>query len=57
MAGEGDLRGEVYRGHLIQTVVDAGLRVDGIPFPDGSFLDLGTPEDLARAVERFGSAS
>ncbi len=54
MTGAGDRRGEYYPGHVIQTAVDSGLRVDGVTFPEGSFLDIGTPGDLARAVERFG---
>ncbi len=50
----GDRQGELYPGHVIQAAVDDGLRVDGVAFPEGSFLDIGTPEDLARAAERFG---
>jgi NDP-sugar pyrophosphorylase family protein len=27
----------------------AGLEIDSVTFPEGSFLDVGTPEDLERA--------
>ncbi len=40
---------ELYPGHVIQAAVDAGMRVDAVHFPQGRFLDVGTPEDLERA--------
>ncbi len=40
-------------GNVIQAGIAAGLRVEAEPFPAGSYLDVGTPEDLARAIHQF----
>ena len=40
-------------GDIIQAAIIKGLRVEAEPFPDGSYLDIGTPEDLVRAVKQF----
>jgi glucose-1-phosphate thymidylyltransferase len=40
-------------GDIIQAAIIQGLRVEAEPFPDGSYLDIGTPEDLIRAVKKF----
>lgn len=45
-AGEGELQ----TGAIIQAAVAAGLHVQGVEFPDGSYRDIGTPEELAAAV-------
>lgn len=37
-------------GNVIQAGIAAGLRVEAEVFPDGSYLDVGTPEDLAQAI-------
>jgi len=36
-------------GHVIQAAIDHGYRVEGLPFPEGAYLDIGTPEHLAQA--------
>jgi glucose-1-phosphate thymidylyltransferase len=41
---------ELYVGDVLQEAVDRGLTVQTLPFPDGLCLDVGTPEDLQRAV-------
>lgn len=41
---------ELYVGDVLQSAIDAGLRVEGIPFRDGAFRDVGTPEDLVSAL-------
>ena len=46
--------GEVYPGHILQAAIDDGLRVEAVTFPDGSFLDMGTPDDLHRGLKLFG---
>ncbi|MEE8525372.1 MAG: dTDP-glucose pyrophosphorylase [Thermoanaerobaculia bacterium] len=43
--------GEIYPGHVFQAAIDDGVGVEAVMFPDGHFLDVGTPEDLARALE------
>lgn len=47
---------ELYPGHVIQAAIEGGLRVDAVTFPDGGFLDVGTPEDLRRALGGESSA-
>jgi glucose-1-phosphate thymidylyltransferase len=39
--------GEVLRGAIAR-----GLRVEAVPFDDGEYLDIGTPDDLVRAMAR-----
>jgi glucose-1-phosphate thymidylyltransferase len=41
---------ELYVGDVVQAAVDDGLHVDSAAFPEGAFLDVGTPEDLLRAL-------
>jgi glucose-1-phosphate thymidylyltransferase len=40
---------ELSVGHVIQAAIDHGVRVEGLPFPEGAYLDIGTPEHLAQA--------
>jgi glucose-1-phosphate thymidylyltransferase len=42
---------ETYPGHVLQAAIEDGLGVEAVTFPGGRFLDVGTPEDLARALE------
>jgi glucose-1-phosphate thymidylyltransferase len=37
-------------GDVIQAAIASGLIVDSVAFPDGTYLDVGTPEDLQRAI-------
>lgn len=41
---------ELQIGTILQAAVAAGLHVEGVEFPDGSYRDIGTPEELAAAV-------
>ncbi|RMF68323.1 MAG: dTDP-glucose pyrophosphorylase [Cyanobacteria bacterium J069] len=47
---------EVPIGDVIQAGIDAGLRVEAEAFADGSYLDVGTPDDLARAIRQLTPA-
>jgi glucose-1-phosphate thymidylyltransferase len=40
---------ELFVGDVIQAGIESGLRVEGIHVSDKPFLDIGTPENLARA--------
>jgi glucose-1-phosphate thymidylyltransferase len=40
-------------GDVIQAAIDRGMRVEAEMFPDGSYIDVGTPEDLIKAVRQF----
>ncbi len=44
---------ELYVGNVIQAAIDDGLKVAAVPFPQGSYLDVGTPEELKRAVAQM----
>lgn len=39
-------------GDVIQAALEAGLRVEAEPFAQGSYLDIGTPENLANAIQQ-----
>lgn len=45
-AGEGELQ----IGAVVRAAVEGGLRVEGVAFPEGSYRDVGTPDELAKAV-------
>ncbi|MDR7481072.1 MAG: sugar phosphate nucleotidyltransferase [Armatimonadota bacterium] len=42
---------ELFVGDVIRAALREGMRVEGVTFPEGATLDIGTPEDLARALE------
>ena len=46
---------EVSLGEVFQAAVDKSLRVDTEHVSEEPYLDIGTPDDLARAVKHFGS--
>ena len=42
---------ELYLGNVIQAAIQEGERVENVLFHDGSYIDIGTPEDLTTAVQ------
>jgi glucose-1-phosphate thymidylyltransferase len=42
--------GEFQIGAVVRSAVEAGLHVEGIEFPAGSYRDIGTPAELAAAI-------
>jgi glucose-1-phosphate thymidylyltransferase len=40
-------------GDIIQAGINEGLQVQAEAFADGTYLDIGTPDDLVRAVQQF----
>jgi glucose-1-phosphate thymidylyltransferase len=46
-------RSEVHLGEVIQAGIESGLACDRVFFPQGTYVDIGTPEDMAVAVERL----
>lgn len=48
--GRSKLR-ELYVGHVVQAAIEAGLRVEKCLFPQGSYLDIGTPDNLIKAIQ------
>jgi len=46
---------EIPIGDVIQAGIEQGLHVQAEAFSDGSYLDIGTPEDLVKAVQQLSS--
>jgi glucose-1-phosphate thymidylyltransferase len=44
---------ELTMGHVFQAALSAGLRVESVYFETGSYLDIGTPDDMIKAVRSF----
>lgn len=44
---------EIPIGNVIQAAISKGLKVDAEAFANGSYLDIGTPDDLIKAVRGF----
>ncbi len=42
-------------GNVIQSAIEQGLHVEAEALENGSYLDIGTPNDLVRAVQQFSS--
>jgi glucose-1-phosphate thymidylyltransferase len=49
-AGAASAQPDLPVGAVIQAAIAQKLRVHGVVFPDGSYLDVGTPENLLRAA-------
>jgi glucose-1-phosphate thymidylyltransferase len=46
---------EIPIGDIIQAAINKGFHVEAEAFPNGTYLDIGTPEDLVRAVQQFAA--
>jgi glucose-1-phosphate thymidylyltransferase len=44
---------ELFVGEVMQAAIDAGLRIEAERFDTGHAIDIGTPEDLRKAVQRY----
>ena len=42
---------EVFLGDVIQAAIQNDLRIEKVFFEDGNYLDIGTPEDMVKAVQ------
>jgi glucose-1-phosphate thymidylyltransferase len=40
---------ELSMGHVISAAIEKGYRAEGLRFPEGAYLDIGTPEQLGTA--------
>ena len=40
-------------GNVVQAAIHNNLRVEGLPISTDPYLDIGTPEDLVKAVKHF----
>jgi glucose-1-phosphate thymidylyltransferase len=54
---EGAGEGELQLSEVVQAAIEDGMEVAPLTVAGGSYLDVGTPDDLARARERFGGAA
>lgn len=50
MKGSAAQRPELYVGDVVQAAINDGLRVEGVHVSNEPYLDIGTPDDLFRAV-------
>jgi glucose-1-phosphate thymidylyltransferase len=48
-----DPQGDLPVGAVIQAAIRKGIRVDGVTFPTGTYLDIGTPDDLVKAMQLY----
>jgi glucose-1-phosphate thymidylyltransferase len=46
---------ELFVGDVIQAAIHDDLRVETVVFPDGTYLDIGTPDNLVKAVCNFAA--
>ena len=42
---------ELFVGHVIQAAIHNNMRIDTVLFPKGKYLDIGSPEDMVKAVQ------
>jgi dTDP-glucose pyrophosphorylase len=48
-----DAQGDIPVGAVIRAAVERGMPVECVPFSNGSYIDIGTPEDLVRALKAY----
>ena len=48
---QGKEQQELFVGDVIRAAMENGIQIDTVLFTDGSYLDIGTPEDMVRAVK------
>ena len=41
---------ELTVGHVLQAALQNGLRIQSVQFPERDYLDIGTPDNLVKAV-------
>jgi glucose-1-phosphate thymidylyltransferase len=46
-------KGELFVGDIFQAAIEDNLNIETVLFAEGDCLDIGTPDDLARAVEKI----
>ena len=44
---------EVFMTHVFQAALQKRLKIEAVIFKEGSFVDIGSPENLNRAIQRF----
>jgi hypothetical protein len=46
---------EAHVGTVVRSAIEHELHVDSVQFPSGSCLDIGTQEDMRRAIHLAGT--
>jgi glucose-1-phosphate thymidylyltransferase len=49
-AARGPSERELYVGDVLQAAIEDGVHINSASFPNGAFLDIGTPDDFLRAL-------
>lgn len=49
------LSGELTFGQIIEDALAQGLKIHGVSFPERSYIDIGTPANMAAALTRYGT--
>lgn len=44
---------ERFVGDVIRKAIGSGLKIDKVEFPEGRYIDIGTPEDMKAAIKTF----
>ena len=58
VANKGQWRGrELYPGDVMWAAIQHGLSHETVVFDDGGYIDIGTPDELARAVREYAAPS
>jgi hypothetical protein len=42
---------ELFMSHVILQAIQRNIQIDTVLFPDGSCIDIGTPEDLLKVLK------
>jgi dTDP-glucose pyrophosphorylase len=50
-----DAQGDLPVGAVLQAAICKGMHVDSVTFPTGTYIDIGTPEDLTKALHMYRS--
>ena len=45
-----DAQGDIPVGAVLRAAIHAKLKVEGVRFPTGRYLDIGTPQALSKAT-------
>ncbi len=53
ISGKASQEPELYVGNVIQAALERGFKIEAISVSDEPFLDIGTPDNLAKAVKRL----
>jgi dTDP-glucose pyrophosphorylase len=50
-------RKEIFMGDVIREAIGSELKIDQIMFPQGTYIDIGSPEDMVAAIRTHADRS